>query len=358
MDPVTETPSDPELHLLTDWGAGGTRVRWREAAIGSILFHIGLGIFLILLPAGGGLAPKRIEAKLEVTPLVAPPFELTQPDPNKGKVSKSVNIESLLPRPAIQLPRSAPSTTRPAARTPAERPTPFVAPPAPTSAPAPVPQIAEAPKIETATNDGPMTKAPIGIPQAPSPPPQLQTEEKPKLAFETPGAPSTSPRQGTGKIAIPSSSVSEMLRSMPRSGSGGVMVGDVGAGMGGLGEGMNLPPSPGKVGSNLELLSDPLGVDFRPYMLQVLAAVRRNWFSIMPESAKLGNRGKVALQFSIDRGGQVPKLVIVSPSGVQALDRAAVAGVSASNPFPPLPSEFRGNQIRLQLVFSYNVPSN
>jgi len=145
---------------------------------------------------------------------------------------------------------------------------------------------------------------------------------------------------------------------MPRSGSGGVVVGDVGEGLGGVGEGLRLPPSPGKPGSTLELLSDPMGVDFRPYMVKVLAAVRRNWFAIMPESAKLGSRGRVALQFSIDRQGQVPKLVIVNPSGIQALDRAAVAGVSASNPFPPLPGEFKGPIIRLQLTFSYNAPSN
>src|SRR5260370_35517282 len=98
-----------------------------------------------------------------------------------------------------------------------------------------------------------------------------------------------------------------------------------------------MPPSPGKIGSDLELLSDPQGVALRPYMLKVLSAVRRHWFAIMPESAKLGSRGKGALQFSIDRQGAVPKLVIVMPSGVQAPDRAAVAGVSASNPFPPLP---------------------
>jgi len=355
MDPVTETPSDPELHLLTDWGAGTSRVRWREAAIGSVVFHVALLIFLTFLPDTSYLPPKRIEAKLEVTPLVAPPFELTQPTPNKGKISKSVNIESLLPRPSMQLPRSTPSTTRPAAKTPAERPTPFVAPPAP--APAAPAQMPEAPKIETAVNEGPVTRAPIGNLQAPTVP-QIQPEEKPKLAFETPGAPSTAPRPGAGKIAVPGSSVAEAIRAMPHSGSGGVTVGDVGSGIGGIGEGQNLPPSPGKVGSNLELLSDPMGIDFRPYMVQVLAMVRRNWFAIMPESAKLGSRGKVALQFSIDRNGQVPKLVIVGPSGVQALDRAAVAGVSASNPFPPLPTEFRGSQIRLQLVFSYNVPSN
>ena len=58
----------------------------------------------------------------------------------------------------------------------------------------------------------------------------------------------------------------------------------------------------------------------------------------------------------IDRHGGVPKLVIATSSGTEAFDRAAVAGVSASNPFPPLPAEFKGDQIRLQLAFSYNAP--
>jgi TonB family protein len=49
-------------------------------------------------------------------------------------------------------------------------------------------------------------------------------------------------------------------------------------------------------------------------------------------------------------------LVIATSSGTEAFDRAAVAGVSASNPFPPLPADFKGDQIRLQLAFSYNAP--
>ncbi len=98
-----------------------------------------------------------------------------------------------------------------------------------------------------------------------------------------------------------------------------------------------------------------MGVDFRPYLIRVLAAVRRNWFAVIPESAKLGQTGRAVLQFAIDRTGNVPKLVIAVPSGREALDRAAVAGISASNPFPPLPPEFKGGQIRLQLVFRYNL---
>jgi TonB family protein len=62
----------------------------------------------------------------------------------------------------------------------------------------------------------------------------------------------------------------------------------------------------------------------------------------------------VQLQFIIDRTGQVPKLVIATPSGSQALDKAAVAAISASVPFPPLPNDFKGQQVRLQFAFKYN----
>jgi TonB family protein len=102
-------------------------------------------------------------------------------------------------------------------------------------------------------------------------------------------------------------------------------------------------------------MSDPMGVDFKPYLIQILAAVKRNWLAVIPESARLGRPGKVQLQFAIARDGRVPKLVIAIGSGTDALDRAAVAGVSASNPFPPLPSEFKGAQIRLQFTFLYNM---
>jgi len=37
------------------------------------------------------------------------------------------------------------------------------------------------------------------------------------------------------------------------------------------------------------------------------------------------------------------------------LDLGAVAAISASNPFPPLPREFSGSEIRLQFVFLYNM---
>ena len=130
----------------------------------------------------------------------------------------------------------------------------------------------------------------------------------------------------------------------------------VGDGVGAAAIGGYSAPSKGNIGSGLELLSDPEGVDFRPYLLQILNSVRRNWFAVIPESARIGlEKGRVALQFSISREGDVPKLVISSSSRSQPLDRASVAGVSASLPFPPLPADFKGQEIRVQFVFLYNT---
>jgi TonB family protein len=114
-----------------------------------------------------------------------------------------------------------------------------------------------------------------------------------------------------------------------------------------------LPGQQQQPGSSLELKSDMASADFKPYLMQVLALVKKNWYAVVPESAHLGSHGLVEIQFSIDRRGQVPKLVIVRESGSGALDRAAVAGVGASQPFPPFPKDFAGQQVMLQLSFKY-----
>ncbi|MFB3829138.1 MAG: TonB family protein [Bryobacteraceae bacterium] len=345
METVASPPERAELRLLTEWGGADDRARWRKAGMLSIAVHVA-GIVALMLMPRSWTAPVQEAIARRVTPLIAPLTEPTQTAPNRGPLSKEFDAESLAPRPRIQIPPSPPSTTRRAAR--------FNAPVA-APGPEPPPPLAEPPAIDNAG-----LRAAQGPPVAPPlvQPPQIQAQEKPKLTFESPAAGSTPvPGRGAGRLQAPNASVSEAIRSVARSGSGGgLVVGDMGGGdIGGIGEGLNLPPSPGRQASNLELLSDPMGVDFRPYLIKILAAVRRNWFAVMPESAKLGRQGRVGIQFAISRDGSVPKLVIVQHSGTDALDRAAVAGISASNPFPPLPTEFKGPQVRLQFNFAYNV---
>lgn len=103
------------------------------------------------------------------------------------------------------------------------------------------------------------------------------------------------------------------------------------------------------------ILSDTQGVDFGPYLARIVRVVRENWYAVMPESARLGQKGRVAIQFSILRDGRVPELDLVLTSGSQALDGAANAAIHASVPFPPLPDEYKGSDLKLRFIFLYNL---
>lgn len=110
----------------------------------------------------------------------------------------------------------------------------------------------------------------------------------------------------------------------------------------------------------MEVLTDTQGVDFGPYLAQVLHIVKQNWYSIIPESAgpPLFKRGKVSIEFAIGKNGQVEGLHYMSGSGFVELDRAAYGGITASNPFPPLPREFGGQYLGLRFSFFYNPDPN
>ncbi|MBS1853802.1 MAG: TonB C-terminal domain-containing protein [Acidobacteria bacterium] len=349
MESVDPSTAEPELDLLLQWGEAGRGARTGRAAVLSVAIHVAV-ISAILLAPAEFFAPNPPRHAVEiqrVTPLVDPITEFTQKRKNQGKLSKEIDMASLQPRERIQTPKGLASTTRPRAPRPAEIP----APPEP-KPPAPV-ALPEPPKIEAASRPAPK----IDLPPA-AQAPQIQPVEKPKLALENVGAPPPPVPPNQRQIAIPDASVANAIRQNAHqlSPSGGLVVGDPGAGPGGIGEGINLPPSPGVQGSALELKSDPMGVDFRPYLTQILATIKRNWFAVMPESVKLGRRGKVGLLFSIARSGTVAKVTWAFQSGSDPLDRAAVAAISASNPFPPLPPEYKGDRIVLQLNFAYNLP--
>ena len=103
------------------------------------------------------------------------------------------------------------------------------------------------------------------------------------------------------------------------------------------------------------ILSDTRGVDFGPYLARLVFIVRRNWLSVLPESARLGEKGRVGIVFEILKDGTMPQERMVASSGSDPLDRAAFNGIHASAPFPPLPQEFTGNHLVLQFIFLYNV---
>jgi len=153
----------------------------------------------------------------------------------------------------------------------------------------------------------------------------------------------------------PGQAIQQSLQSVAR---GGRYQGGSGRGSGtGYGDGsaefQNLQPNFSTEGPII--LSDTRGVDFGPYLSRIVYIVRRNWYSVIPESARLGEKGRVGIIFEILKDGSVPQLRLVASSGSDPLDRAALAGIHASIPFPPLPEEFTGNHLVLQFIFLYNM---
>jgi TonB family protein len=324
----------------------------------SVALHVVAAILLMVLP-WDSFQPQAIpykelpEVTRHVTPLVAPPAVLTQRAPNRGRVGREFDLESLLPQQA-RVASPAPPAPPPGVRKPG--------PPGPPEAPKPQPAaklpVPDAPPVESPIVA--QAPPPLGVPNpvTPPPPPQIQPQER-ESPFERPGFSGGRPSTGLGnaRVSPPSQTIDEAVRATARNRSGsGLVVGDTTDESTGLGDIFNQRPTSGRNASSLELLSDPAGADFHPYLVRILAAVKQNWLAVYPESARMGRRGRVQIQFAINRRGDVPKLVIAMPSGTDALDRAAVAGISASTPFPPLPKDFRGEQVRLQFTFSYNLP--
>jgi TonB family protein len=180
-------------------------------------------------------------------------------------------------------------------------------------------------------------------PPSPQPPP----DQNQVARLQTPPAERPTPNFNTGAMSAGSAIEQAARAAMSNRGGYGGDNGDYGLGQGKQG---------GEAIGPMDVLSDTMGVDFGPYLARVLHDVRENWYRIIPESARapLMKKGKVSIEFAILKNGQVAGLQIVGTSGDVALDRAAYGGITASKPFPPLPTEFGGQYLALRFHFYYN----
>lgn len=159
--------------------------------------------------------------------------------------------------------------------------------------------------------------------------------------------PEEQPRENP--FRMPSSAgdvIAQATRNAPRIGT---------RGGGGSGYGSGATDRNAKMGP-FDVLSDTQGVDFGPYLSRVLQSIKNNWYNLIPEEARspLMKHGKVAIRFLITPNGKVAGMFIEAPSGDVPLDRAAYGGITASDPFSPLPHEFHGPYLALRITFFYN----
>jgi TonB family protein len=199
------------------------------------------------------------------------------------------------------------------------------------------PRTPQPPQQAIAQNQAPTQQSQQGQPQ---PRPQFETNQTAEM--QLPPRPNNNfSKYATGMSA--GSAIQQATQAAAASRGGGGQEGDFGLNRGAHGRQLG----------NLEILSDTQGVDFGPYLQRILQDVKDNWYRLIPESAEM-KKGKLAIEFAITKDGKIADMQLRATSGDIALDRAAWGGITASNPFPPLPSEFNGPYLALRFRFYYN----
>lgn len=218
--------------------------------------------------------------------------------------------------------------------------------------PQPLPKPPEPERVVKELPNAPVPKP--NVAQSTPQPVAKADAPKPPLKLETPDQQPTTHALLIPKSSSPGRAIEDSLRAAAKAQAPTAIAG-----------GVQLPSSdvPGGGGQGtaygaMELLTPTEGVDFSNYLARVYTSVKQNWFAVMPESVRLGDKGIVVLQFKIMRNGNVPtgEPVLLRYSGKEPLDRAAVSSIRASNPFPPLPSAFSGPYIELRFGYYYNLP--
>jgi TonB family protein len=213
------------------------------------------------------------------------------------------------------------------------------------------PKSAPAPPQQAASNAPPAAQQSQPEAQQQGAVPEQKSEQQQTAKLQPPPAGGAPPHPFTAGVS-PGTAIEQAARAAAASRGGyGGSVGDYGTG---------IPRPNSNIASDLDVMSDTMGVDFGPYLSRVLHDVRINWFNLIPEVARapLMKKGKVSIEFAILKDGHVAGMRLVYPSGDVSLDRAAMGGISGSNPFPPLPNEFRGQYLALRFHFYYNPDRN
>lgn len=342
VSPHTDSPL--ELHLLPVLEPARSVRSWSGLLAIALAFELAIVFgFLQLAQLKVTYVPAH-RAIFHATHLYLPADLMTQRAPNRAKPTPQIDLADLM--------ASRQRMQRAAAPAPAARHFEVPRPKAPETKMSPT---AAVPAPDLAANAGPLQPAPgiVNGVQIQAPPPPSTDHP-----FQDIGSDNDAPRNARPTLRVPKASVDGALQSLAQTPDARRLIISDGNNSPRLRPGMpGAANTPGTQHMEVELKSDSEAPDFREYLTRVLAIVRANWKRVTPESVRLGTlRGQNTVELVIDRDGSIPKLVIGQPSNLDALDRASVAGVSMSNPLPPLPADFKGQQVRIAFTFQYNMP--
>ena len=309
------------IHLLESYDDERARGRFRESIYISIFVYLALTLMLIFLPRAfyrGQLITAK-DAQHDKISMLDVPKDLSKITPPRiPKVAPRIDSKTMEklkaaapPLPEAPKPQPAPSPA------PAPAPAPTPAPPAP---PTPAPPA-----------------APVAQPKLPQP-----------TASPIPDAPKPnfSVNQSAGDNIRNAAKNAAGLRGGSAISGGSHAVGQQAA------------------NSGIEILSDPMNVDFGPYLKRLLTMIKASWYPLIPEECypPLSKEGTTLIRFTIMPDGTL------KPSGMhldgsthdEAIDRAAWGSITGIGVFPPLPPEFKGPnlELRIQFIISRNPPKD
>src|ERR1700687_2776430 len=106
--PVDQFASDrAELNLLRPWRERVPRSRILSASLGSMAVHVALIAILFGLPGDSIVrqTAARTDLSKSVRLLLPKDLEVTQKDPNQGKVTRALDVRSMVQAPRPRAPR-------------------------------------------------------------------------------------------------------------------------------------------------------------------------------------------------------------------------------------------------------------
>ncbi len=333
---------EPRPRLLLNWNAEGVRARWRESSLAALVLHLSFVIAVLISPRffyGNPIIAQLQVVRPDVTVLYLPN---TGPD---------VPIPEARTPPDLTAEERQRAVVRPALTLDPEELERILTPPV-QALPTPLTPPASPPPGSRQLPPGPGRGLSAGTPSTPG---GNEGDREGRQFAQLQNVPDLS-RNPNLSLQLPQTTAGRAIEESLRRSQNAPAQGGVPGGGGLEGEG---PVQPNFNTPFPTILSDTRGVDFTPYLIRLVREVRRNWYAVIPESARrLGEQGKVVIIFTILKDGSVPRAEprLVYSSGRSHLDRPALAAIRTSQPFPPLPAEFSGPNIVLQFTFLYNLP--
>jgi TonB family protein len=103
--------------------------------------------------------------------------------------------------------------------------------------------------------------------------------------------------------------------------------------------------------SDIDIETDGKGFPMGEYTNRIVELLKENWF--IPSYLK-DSQGHTTVHFFIDKTGRTMNVRILTGSGSNPLDIAALNAVLSCNILPALPKGYPGDQVGVRFVFSYN----